>query len=130
MTRILLLEDDWILREELALFLVELGYEVLEAGTLAEFAPLIPGAALAIIDINLPDGDGFDALACLRAQRPGAGAIMLTARGALEDRVRGLTEGADHYLVKPICLVELAAIVQALLRRVAPGWRLHLRSTV
>ncbi|MDS4058087.1 MAG: response regulator transcription factor [Candidatus Contendobacter sp.] len=127
MATILLLEDDEILRGELALFLVDLGYRVLEAGTLADFAPLLSAADLAIIDVMLPDGDGFDATARLRACRPAAGAIILTARSTLRDKVRGLSGGADHYMVKPVSLDELAAVVAALLRRVAPGWRLDLK---
>lgn len=129
MARILLLEDDPILREELTCFLAELGHCVLEAGTLAEFDPLMAVADVAIVDILLPDGDGFEATARLRAVQPNAGAIILTARSALEDRVHGLCAGADHYLVKPICLEELSAILQALLRRLAPAlvWRLNLR---
>jgi two-component system, OmpR family, response regulator len=128
MARIVLLEDDLILREELAFFLLELGHCLLEAGTLSEFEPLIPAADIAIIDLWLPDGDGFEAAARLRAVRPSAGAIILTARDTLEDKLRGFAVGADHYLVKPVCLEELAAILQALLRRVAPGWRLHLKN--
>lgn len=124
---ILLLEDDEVLREELALFLMELGHRVLEVGTLANFTPLLPAVDLAIIDIMLPDGDGFEATARLRACRPAAGAILLTARNTLRDKVQGLTSGADHYLVKPVSLDELAAIIAALLRRVAPGWRLDLK---
>lgn len=127
MATILLLEDDEILRGELALFLVDLGYRVLEAGTLADFAPLLSAADLAIIDVMLPDGDGFEATARLRACRPAAGAIILTARSTLRDKVRGLSGGADHYMVKPVSLDELAAVVAALLRRVAPGWRLDLK---
>lgn len=127
MATILLLEDDEILRGELALFLVDLGYRVLEAGTLADFAPLLSAADLAIIDIMLPDGDGFDATARLRACRPAAGAIILTARNTIWDKVQGLTSGADYYLVKPVHLEELAATITALLRRVAPGWRLDLK---
>lgn len=127
MATILLLEDDEILRGELALFLVDLGHRVLEAGTLADFTSLLPTADLAIIDIMLPDGDGFEATAWLRACRPTAGAIILTARDTLRDKVQGLTSGADHYLVKPFHLEELAATITALLRRVAPGWRLGLK---
>ena len=95
MATILLLEDDENLREELTLFLVDLGYRVLEAGALADFTPLLPVADLAIIDLMLPDGDGFEATARLRACRPTAGAIILTARDTLRDKVQGLTGGAQ-----------------------------------
>ena len=82
---------------------------------------------LMLLDINLPDADGF---AVCRAVRRGevpveSGAdlrvLMLTARGALHDRVRGLDEGADDYLVKPFALAELMARVRALLRRDSGG---------
>jgi two-component system, OmpR family, response regulator len=127
MARILLLEDDTILREELTFFLVELGHCVLEAGTLAEFDPLIPATDVAIIDILLPDGDGFEAVVRMRAARPSSGVIILTACGALADKVHGFSVGADHYLLKPICLEELSAILRALLRRVSSGWQLYLK---
>ena len=124
MARIALLEDESALREELAAFLHKRGHTPLEAGTLAEFWPLMPTADLAIIDLMLPDGSGFEAAALMREAVPCAGIIMLTARSATEDKLQGLYGGADHYLVKPFRLLELMAIVDALLRRVGAGWRL------
>lgn len=70
-----------------------------------------------ILDVMLPGRSGFDVLAALRAARRPARVLMLTARDAVEDRVRGLDGGADDYLVKPFAFAELLARVRALLRR-------------
>ena len=72
---------------------------------------------LVIMDIMLPKLDGFQALRRLRVHRPGVPVLILTARGTVEDRVRGLDLGADDYLVKPFALAELTARVRALIRR-------------
>jgi DNA-binding response OmpR family regulator len=73
----------------------------------------------AIIDLGLPDGDGLCLLGELRANRNPTPVLVLTARDAVDDRVRGLDAGADDYLVKPFAMVELVARTKALLRR--PG---------
>lgn len=127
MTQIVLLEDEAALREELAKFLCKLGHHVLQAGTLAEFLPLIPQANIAILDVMLPDGSGFDAAKQMRQYSARAGIIMLTARNATQDKLDGLYGGADHYLVKPFRLLEVAAIVDALSRRIGLGWQLDTR---
>ena len=124
MARIALLEDETLLRKELAAFLIKRGHEVVQAGTLAEFWPLMPLADIAILDLMLPDGSGEEVARRLRQEHPRVGILMLTARGAIQDRLQGLDAGADHYLVKPFRLVELAAIMDALLRRLGVGWRL------
>ena len=72
---------------------------------------------LLILDIMIPRMDGFQLLRRLRAHKPGIPVLILTARGTVEDRVRGLDLGADDYLVKPFALAELTARVRALLRR-------------
>lgn len=72
-----------------------------------------------ILDLGLPDGDGLSLLKGLRARGESTPVIILTARDAVEDRVRGLDHGADDYLLKPFALEELVARVRALLRR--PG---------
>ncbi|MBI3693346.1 MAG: response regulator transcription factor [Acidobacteria bacterium] len=72
---------------------------------------------LIILDIMLPKMDGFQLLRRLRARKPGLPVLVLTARGTVEDRVRGLDLGADDYLVKPFALAELTARVRALMRR-------------
>lgn len=72
---------------------------------------------LVILDVRLPDIDGMNLCQRLRAQGMMVPVLMLTARGAVEDRVEGLTVGADDYLVKPFVVKELLARVHALLRR-------------
>jgi DNA-binding response OmpR family regulator len=72
---------------------------------------------LLILDLMLPDRDGIAITRELRAQRVATPVLMLTARGAIEDRVAGLNAGADDYLVKPFAMAELLARVAALLRR-------------
>jgi two-component system, OmpR family, response regulator len=67
----------------------------------------------------LPDGDGLDAIRTLRARRSSVPILIMTARGSIDDRVRGLDAGADDYLIKPIHQAELLAHVRALLRRPA-----------
>jgi two-component system OmpR family response regulator len=70
-----------------------------------------------VLDVMLPDVDGFETCRRLRAERMWAPIIMVTARDAIEDRVRGLDEGADDYLTKPFSLAELLARLRALARR-------------
>ncbi|EHP44392.1 two component transcriptional regulator [Cupriavidus basilensis OR16] len=124
MGNVVLLEDEVELREEIAAFLQKRGWTVSQAGSLAQFAPLAAQADIAVIDVMLPDGTGFDAASRLRKARPGCGIVMLTARGETQDKLHGLNDGADHYLVKPIKLLEFDAILRALGRRVIANWRL------
>jgi two-component system OmpR family response regulator len=73
-----------------------------------------------VLDVMLPDGDGIEALRRLREQGNWAPVLILTAKDAVEDRVRGLDAGADDYLVKPFALAELVARLRALVRRSPP----------
>jgi DNA-binding response OmpR family regulator len=127
--RLLVVEDEEDLAGALRLGLVRAGYAVDVAVDAAQAYELLLVNAydLMLLDVNLPDEDGF---AVCRTIRSGAvevaggrdlRVLMLTARGALDDRVRGLDEGADDYLVKPFALVELLARVRALLRRDTGG---------
>ena len=75
------------------------------------------GVDLLIVDRQLPDGEGLDLIARLRADGRRTPALVLSALGSLDDRVRGLRAGGDDYLAKPFALVELVARVEALLRR-------------
>lgn len=103
--------------------------EGLEAkGFCCDLAPTLTGASellaatsydILVLDLGMPDGDGTDWLAHKRANALDTPVIMLTARSALGDRIKGLDAGADDYLVKPFAIDELAARVRALLRR--PG---------
>ena len=122
MTTIALLEDEAGLREEVADFLESCGHRVLQAGTLAEFAALVTQARIVVLDVMLPDGSGFDAVRQVRSASRRTGIVMLTALGELQDRLTGLNEGADHYLVKPFRLLELEAVIESLLRRIGREW--------
>jgi two-component system OmpR family response regulator len=128
MIRVGLLEDETDLRMEVTDFLRSEGYETRDAGTIAEFMLLTPQCDIAVIDVGLPDGNGFAVAEALRKSQPHIGIIMLTARGSIDDRINGLKGGADHYLVKPIKLTILSAHIAALARRVAPSktWQLSL----
>src|ERR1700720_1473415 len=75
---------------------------------------------LVILDLMLPDMDGLKVLERIRSRRAGPPVLILSARGALDDRVKGLEQGADDYLTKPFAFVELLARVRALLRRGQP----------
>jgi DNA-binding response OmpR family regulator len=84
------------------------------------------GADIVLLDIGLPGENGFAIAERLRHERPQVGIIMLTARDQLEDRIKGLDDGADLYFAKPVDLRELAAAIGSLYRRLAgpPCWRL------
>ncbi len=116
---ILVVEDDAAIRRGILHSLHFHGYEVLEAGDAVEgLARVREGAYdLLLLDLNLPGGDGLDLLRDVRARSTTLPVIILTARGDEEDRVRGLRGGADDYVVKPFGALELAARVEAVLRR-------------
>jgi DNA-binding response OmpR family regulator len=116
--RILLVEDDDALAGGLVRVLGAQGHEVrrLAVGGPAR-AAATPDVGLVILDLGLPDVDGLDVCARLRAARPDLSILILTARDQELDVVAGLDAGADDYLVKPFRLSELLARVRALLRR-------------
>jgi len=78
------------------------------------------GTAAIILDINLPDMDGFEVLRQLRLRGNMLPVLLLTARDGVLDRVKGLDMGADDYLIKPFATLELVARLKALIRRIAP----------
>ncbi len=119
MARILLIEDDDGTADEILMELGRAGHAATRASSLAQAAPLARGDAvdLLILDRQLPDGEGLELLASLRAAGQRTPALVLSALGSLDDRVRGLRAGGDDYLPKPFALVELIARVEALLRR-------------
>ena len=127
--RLLVVEDEEDLAEGLRVGLSRTGYAVDVAGDAAGAYDrlTVNEYDLLLLDVNLPDSDGFTLCRSLRngeVETPGDGnprVLMLTARGGLDDRVRGLDEGADDYLVKPFALAELLARVRALLRRDTAG---------
>lgn len=121
-TTVLVVEDDPAIRRGLADALAYAGYGVLECGEGDKAAPLAMESSidLVLLDVMLPRKDGFEILRELRAARPTLPVIMVTARGTETDRVRGLSNGADDYVVKPFSALELLARVEAVLRR-SPG---------
>lgn len=116
---VLVVEDDAAIRRGIVDTLRFAGYGVLEAGDGAAglSVALAAGPDLVLLDVLMPKKDGFEVLGELRRSRPNLPVIMLTARGAEEDRVRGLRGGADDYVVKPFNTGELLARVEAVLRR-------------
>ena len=119
--RIMLVEDDRPLAEALTTLLVAAGYAVdtVHDGASAEALGAVERFDLVILDLNLPEMDGLSVLRALRARADDAAVMILTARGAPEDRVRGLNLGADDYLTKPFDVAEFEARVRSLLRRQA-----------
>ena len=120
MKKVLVLEDEQNIRSFLVINLKRSGYEPLEAGTGAEAFEQLqknPDIKLALLDIMLPDTDGFEVCRKIRASGSKMGIIMLTARTQEMDKVTGLMTGADDYVTKPFSPAELTARVDALLRR-------------
>jgi two-component system OmpR family response regulator/two-component system response regulator QseB len=128
--RILLVEDDTLLGDALQAGLRQAGFAVdwLRDGAAADAALLAEPFAAVVLDLGLPRLAGFDVLRKLRARDDRTPVLILTARDAVDDRVKGLDAGADDYVVKPIAIVELAARLRALVRRSkgAAGGRLRL----
>lgn len=122
--RVLMLEDDVLLRDHvLAPQLQRFGFDVEAVGSLAASVPYtqIQWPDILIIDVGLPDADGFELIGKLRAQLGDVGIVMLTGRNTTADRVRGLTGGADAYLSKPVDVDLLAATLYSVARRLRPS---------
>lgn len=121
MRRLLLVDDDRTLAGLLAAVLAPEGYELLWADRpSAARAKLAEGPELVLLDVMLPEQDGFSFCKALRAEGLTTPILMLTARGGELDRVEGLKLGADDYLPKPFHHLELLARIEAVLRRSAP----------
>lgn len=121
--RILVVEDERALADFIAKALRADGYAatVCHDGPSGEAAALTGDYALVILDVLLPGKDGLEVLRAIRARQPDLPVILLTARGAVEQKVEGLDLGANDYMTKPCSLEELSARVRAHLR--APGQR-------
>lgn len=116
---ILVVEDDPAVRQGIVDVLDYAGYRVLEAADGHKGMELALKASyrLLLLDLVMPGPSGFEILETLKKKRPGQAVIILSARGEENDRVRGLTTGADDYVVKPFSMKELLARVDAVLRR-------------
>ena len=117
--RLLLAEDNLRLQALLTQALNAAGFGLDAVGTVADLEVCAQSTAydLIIIDLGLPDGDGLEALTALRARGVSTPVLVITARGTVDERVRGLDAGADDYLPKPFNNAEFLARVRALLRR-------------
>ena len=121
MKKVLILEDEVSIRSFVVINLKRAGYEAIEAGTGMEALEKLkenPDIGVAILDIMLPDIDGFEVCRTIRATNKTIGIIMLTARTQEMDKVTGLMTGADDYVTKPFSPAELTARIDALYRRV------------
>ncbi len=121
MKKVLILEDEVNIRSFVVINLKRAGYEAIEAGTGEEALRKInenPDIGVAILDIMLPDTDGFEVCRSIRANNKQMGIIMLTARTQEMDKVTGLMTGADDYVTKPFSPAELTARIDALYRRI------------
>jgi two-component system OmpR family response regulator/two-component system response regulator QseB len=117
--RILVVEDDPLLGDALQAGLRQRGFDVdwVRDGVAAELAFRGAAFAAAVVDLGLPRVDGLTLIARERARGMRTPVLVLTARDAIDDRVRGFDTGADDYVVKPVDLDELAARLRALVRR-------------
>lgn len=124
--KVLLVEDDADLRQEVTDYLVAEGYSVLQAGCLKSTLEMLQSQRIEalVLDVGLPDGNALEALPELR-RHTSCPIVMMTAWGQLPLRLKGLRDGADYYLVKPVALSELTAVLATLLRRssYSVSWR-------
>ena len=123
MKKVLVLEDEANIRSFVVINLRRSGYEPIEAdcGEMAlEQLRRHPDIRVALLDVMLPDIDGFEVCRRIRASNTRIGIIMLTARSQEMDKVTGLMTGADDYVTKPFSPAELTARIDALYRRVGP----------
>ncbi|MBR0797012.1 response regulator transcription factor [Bradyrhizobium jicamae] len=121
--RVLLVEDDKMIGAAVVEALKDAAYAVdwVRDGDFAIEATRSETYDIALLDLGLPVTDGLDVLKTVRSQSRRVPVIILTARDALEDRIRGLDLGADDYLVKPFEIAELLARMRAVLRREGSG---------
>ncbi len=120
MKKVLVLEDEANIRSFIVINLKRAGYETIEAGTGEEALNQLrrnPNVDVALLDVMLPDTDGFEVCRQIRAGNKRIGIIMLTARTQEMDKVTGLMTGADDYVTKPFSPAELTARIDAICRR-------------
>ena len=128
--RLLLIEDNDELSSLIDKQLQASGFSIDRVDCVEDAISVLDSRAYAamILDLGLPDGDGLKILRHARSRQQPLPVLILSARGRLEDRVKGLEQGADDYLVKPFAFEELKARISALLRR--PGALLGSQLTV
>ena len=117
--RILVVDDEPNIVDVIAMALRYQGFDVAKAGTGTETLRKVKSFRphLIVLDVMLPDMEGFDVAERLGHQRAGVPIIYLTARDSTEDKIRGLTTGGDDYVTKPFSLEELVARIRTVLRR-------------
>ena len=117
--QILIVEDELSLMDSMVSYLEMEGFKCERAADYHAALGLLDlhDYICMLIDLNLPDGDGIDLVRLARQNHAGSGIIIISARNAIEERVRGLEVGADDYLVKPFHLSELVARVHSVARR-------------
>lgn len=118
--RILLIEDESLLCETMMAYLNLDGFRCQSVGSLAGFKAFQASGQtvdVVVFDLGLPDGDGLDAIGPFAVVNPNVGVVIVSARGAVEQRIEGLNRGADVYLQKPVDLAELSVILRTLARR-------------
>lgn len=117
--RVLIVEDDDLLRDGLKVGLGLSGLAIDAVGTLEDADIALAGTSYdaVVLDLMLPDGSGLGLLKMIRTRRDGVPVLLLTAKDAVADRIAGLDAGADDYLGKPFDLDEVAARLRALVRR-------------
>ncbi|MBU6505430.1 MAG: response regulator transcription factor [Betaproteobacteria bacterium] len=119
--RILVVEDDRTLGKAMSASLEHSGFAVDWVGGIADAQHMLGSEHFdaIVLDLGLPDGDGYAVVRALRQKGATLPVLILTARDAVEDRVQGLDLGADDYIVKPVAMAELQARLRALIRRSA-----------
>jgi len=117
--RALIVEDEPLLNEELEEQLLEEQFNVDTTESLGEAQDLVAGEEydLVLLDLGLPDGNGLELLKMIKKHYEETAVVILTARGEVEDKVKGLELGSDDYLAKPFAMAELRARIHAVLRR-------------
>jgi DNA-binding response OmpR family regulator len=126
---VLLVEDNRELSAAVQVSLTGFGHEVTRAFTLGEARAKVSQAGMdaVILDLGLPDGDGYEFVRYVRAQRSDLPILILTARSSIEERIIGMKSGADDYLTKPFAVDELMARLEVLVRRLRPEDESHLQ---
>lgn len=119
MLHVTLVDDDVDYCEELSALLNNAGFQTTFAHDYSQLRQLLERqhTDLILLDVGLPGEDGFSILQHIQSSLKSVGVVMLTARGEMGDRVRGLISGADAYLVKPVDLAEISATLHAVARR-------------